>query len=158
MTFENTSAIINNFSRYLIGLFCLQTKVSILSGHKNDRWLTMSTLEWLLNKSTDWIRFQILRLLLCGNTKTLACPMLQPLKMPLGKVFIATKFDEVESCMALVAVPAVAVSAWWAPRLYSYWQRPGANQKGGQWLFVVKTRFVFNAVSCKVRYLVEFIT
>ena len=61
------------------------------------------------------IRFQILRLLFCGSTKTLACPMLQPLKMPLGKVFRATEFDEVESWMALVAVAVVAVSAWWPP-------------------------------------------
>ena len=35
-TFENTSAIINNFSRHLIGLFCLQTKGSIFIGHKNN--------------------------------------------------------------------------------------------------------------------------
>ena len=29
-TFENTSAIINNFSQHLIGLFCLQTKEAFL--------------------------------------------------------------------------------------------------------------------------------
>ena len=58
VTFENTSAIINNFSQHLIGLFCLQTKGSIFIGHKNDRWLTQWTLAWLVNKLTDWICFQ----------------------------------------------------------------------------------------------------
>ena len=58
VTFENTSAIINNFSQHLIGLFCLQTKGSVFICHKNDRWLTLSTLEWLMNKLTDWMNDQ----------------------------------------------------------------------------------------------------
>ena len=37
VTFKNMSAIINNFSRHLIGLLCLQTKGSAFIGHKNDR-------------------------------------------------------------------------------------------------------------------------
>ena len=58
VTFENTSSIINNFSRHLIGLFCLQTKERVFLGHKNYRWLTLSTLEWLVNKLTDWTNDQ----------------------------------------------------------------------------------------------------
>ena len=37
VTSENMSAIIINFSRHMIGLFCLQTKGRVFIGHKNDR-------------------------------------------------------------------------------------------------------------------------
>ena len=52
---ENMSAIINNFSQHMIGLFFLQTKGSVFIAHKNDRWLTQLTLEWLVNKLTNWM-------------------------------------------------------------------------------------------------------